>query len=169
MANHLHGRAIAQNKGGASRPRAPGNLAKAAPWLARLALAAAVLVLLMIARKFILDPVASAAVSQTHLDAPIAITNMRASFGAFPLGCALVALSCLTSPRLHLGGLATMASVIGSALVVRVAGILIDGTFAQSRTVLTAEAILLTLTVLAIFAELARRSTIQSAAGAARA
>ena len=59
---------------------------RTAPWLGRLALASAAIVRSMIARKFILDPVGSAALSQTHLDAPIGITNMRASFGAFPLG-----------------------------------------------------------------------------------
>jgi hypothetical protein len=112
----------------------------------------------MIARKFILDPVGSAAVSQTRLDAPIAITNMRASFGAFPLACALVALASLTSRRLHLGGLAVMASVIGSVLLVRIAGILVDGTYQQSHRLLAAEGTLLGITLIAIFAELARRS-----------
>ena len=141
-------------------------LAAHAPWLGKLALAAAAFIFTMIARKFILDPVGSAAASQTHLDAPIAITNMRASFGAFPLGCAIVALGSLTTRRYHLAGLTMTASVIGSALVVRVAGILADGTFMESRFVLAAESLLLVLTLIAIFAELASRSIKLAAADA---
>jgi hypothetical protein len=130
---------------------------RAAPWLSRLALGAAAFVLAMIARKFIVDPVGAAAASKISLGSALAVTNMRASFGAFPLGCALVAAGALTSRRRHLAGLATVASVIGAALAVRIYGVLIDATFRESRVVLAAEAGLLILALVAIAAELKGR------------
>jgi hypothetical protein len=132
-------------------------LSRIAPWLARIVLAGAAFILAMIARKFIADPVGAAAASQIHLGSALAMTNMRASFGAFPLGCALIAAGSLASSRLHLSGLVTVATVIGSALVVRLGGVLSDGTFAQSRTVLSAEAGLFLFSAVAIIAELSHR------------
>ena len=132
-------------------------LSRIAPSLARTVLAVAAFILAMIARKFIADPVGAAAASQIHLGSALAMTNMRASFGAFPLGCGLVAAGSLASSRFHLAGLVTVATVIGSALVVRVGGVLSDGTFAQSRTVLSAEAGLLLFSLVAIVAVLSRR------------
>jgi hypothetical protein len=132
-------------------------LSRIAPWLAKIVLAGAAFILAMIARKFIADPVGAAAASQIHLGSALAMTNMRASFGAFPLGCALVAAGSLASSRFHLAGLVTVATVIGSALVVRVGGVVSDGTFAQSRTVLSAEAGLFLFSLVAIVAELSRR------------
>jgi hypothetical protein len=78
---------------------------------------------------------------------------MRASFGAFPLGCALVAFASLRARRWHLSGLVTVAAVLGSALVVRLYGALADHTFQQSRTVLTAEALMFALSLAAIVSE----------------
>ena len=138
-------------------------LSRIAPWLARIVLAGAAFILAMIARKFIADPVGAAAASQIHLGSALAMTNMRASFGAFPLGCALVAAGSLASPRFHLSGLVTVATVIGSALVVRLGGVVSDGTFAQSRTVLSAEAGLLLFSLLAIVAVLSRRAASKAA------
>ena len=132
-------------------------LSRIAPWFARIVLAGAAFILGMIARKFIADPVGAAAASQIHLGSALAMTNMRASFGAFPLGCALVAAGSLASSRFHLSGLVTVATVIGSALVVRLGGVLSDGTFGQSRTVLSAEAGLFLLSLVAIVAVLSRR------------
>src|SRR3954469_9094711 len=103
-------------------------VARFTPWLSRIALSLTGIVLLMIARKFIGDPVHAAAASKTQLGSALAITNMRGSFGAFPLGCALVALVSVTSRRFHLSGLSTIATVLASVLVVRTYGVLADGT-----------------------------------------
>jgi len=129
-------------------------LAGTAPWLGRAALAAAGLLLLMIGGKFIADPVGAGAASGIRLASPLALTNMRASFGAFPLGCALVAFASLRSRRWSLAGLSTVAAVLGSALVVRLYGVLADNTFQESRTVLTAEAVMLTFSLAAIASEI---------------
>src|SRR5437868_1695199 len=115
------------------------------PWFSRAVLLAALVVLSLIAGKFVGDPVGSAAASGITLGTPLAVTNMRASFGAFPLGCALFVLVCLVTSSLRRTGLVFVMLVVGTALAVRVFGIILDGTFADSLRVLTAEAVLLCL------------------------
>jgi hypothetical protein len=123
------------------------------PWASRAVLLAAVFILFMIGRKFIGDPVDAAAASQIALNSPLAITNMRASFGAFPLGCALFVLVCFVTPSLRRTGLAFVALIVGTALAVRVFGIIVDGTFAESTRILAAEAVLLCLSLAAYAGE----------------
>jgi hypothetical protein len=128
-----------------------------APWLNRFVLLAATLVLAMIGRKFITDPVGAAAAANISLGSALAVTNMRASFGAFPLGCAIVAFACVISTRRHLAGLSFVATIIGVALAVRIFGVLMDGTLSESVRVLFAEGALLSFSVIGILAELSRR------------
>lgn len=142
--------------GAAGRPQA-SSLERAAPWLGRFALAAAGVVLLLVGSKFISDPAGAAAASHTVLGSAVAVTNMRASFGAFPLGCALVAFGSLASRRLHLVGLSVVATVLATVIAVRIFGIIVDATLRESLTVLSAETILLLLTTAAIVAEAASR------------
>ena len=123
------------------------------PWISRAVLLAALVVLALISRKFIADPVEAAAASDITLDSPLAITNMRASFGAFPLGCALFALLCLVTSSLRKTGLVFVALIIGTALVVRIFGIIADGTFAESLRVTIAESVLLCLSLAAYAGE----------------
>jgi hypothetical protein len=136
-------------------------LSRFTPWFSRLVLLAATLVLAMIGRKFILDPVGAAAASNMTLGSALAITNMRASFGAFPLGSAIFALLCAVSERRRLTGLYFVGTIIGTALIVRVFGILTDGTLSDSLRVLIAEGTLLTLSIAAIFAELTARMSVR--------
>jgi ABC-type amino acid transport system permease subunit len=118
---------------------------RAMPWISRAVLLAAALLLAAISRKFIGDPVGAAASSNIALNSPLAVTNMRASFGAFPLGCALFALVCLVTPSLRKTGLVFVALIIGTALIVRIFGVIVDGTFTESLHVLVAETVLLVL------------------------
>jgi hypothetical protein len=143
-------------------------LGRMAPWLARFALGAAGILLLMISGKFIADPAAAAAGSGMRLVAPVAFTNMRASFGAFPLGCALIAFASLRFRHWYLSGLSTVAAVLASALIVRAYGVLIDGTFPESRTVLIAEAVMLTVSLAAIASERAARRVARGDRGRTR-
>ena len=110
-------------------------------WLARIALLLATIILAAIARKNIVDPAAAAAASSMVLQSPLAYTNMRASFGAFPLGCAIFTLTCLTRRPLHAIGLYFVLALIGTALLVRGYGVIVDGTIGPSLRVLLAEAI----------------------------
>jgi len=123
------------------------------PWISRAVLLAAITVLSLISRKFIGHPVDAAAASDMTLGSPIAITNMRASFGAFPLGCALFVLVCLVTSSLRTTGLIFVALIVGTALVVRVFGVVADGTFAESLRVLIAETVLLGLALAAYTGE----------------
>lgn len=150
---------------GPSAKPANNRLDRLAVWAARLALAASGLVLLLVGSKFIGDPVSAAAASHTSLGSPVAVTNMRASFGAFPLGIALVALLSLISRRRHLAGLAVVATILGTVIAVRIFGILTDGTFSESLTVLGAETVLFLLCLLAIAAGLASRRNGEQAIG----
>jgi hypothetical protein len=138
---------------------APGRrrVAALAPWLGRAVLLAATLVFAMIGRKFIADPVGAAAASDITLGSAVAVTNMRASFGAFPLGCALVTLACLVSARRQVAGLAFVAIMIGCVLAVRILGVLADGSLAASEVVLTAESVLLALALAGLAAHAVRR------------
>lgn len=117
------------------------------PWVSRAVLLAALTVLTLISRKFISHPVDAAAASNMTLDSPLAITNMRASFGAFPLGCALFVLFCLATSSLRATGLVFVALIVGTALVVRIFGVVADGTLAESLHVLIAETVLLGLSL----------------------
>jgi hypothetical protein len=123
------------------------------PWTSRAVLLAALIVLALIGRKFIGDPVGAAAASDMTLNSPLAITNMRASFGAFPLGCALFVLICLVTSRLRKTGLVFVALIIGTALAVRIFGTLADGSLAQSVPLLVAETVMVSLSLAAYLAE----------------
>jgi len=116
-------------------------------WVSRAVLLAALTVLILISRKFIGHPVDAAAASDMTLGSPLAITNMRASFGAFPLGCALFVLLCLVTSSLRKTGLVFVALIVGTALVVRIFGVVADGTLAESLRVLIAETVLLGLSL----------------------
>ena len=135
-------------------------MAKFTPWLSKAVLVLATLVLALIARKFIADPVGAAAASTMTLGSALAITNMRASFGAFPLGCAIFTLICLLSSRRRINGLSFVATLVGTALAVRLFGVVADGTFIQSARVLAAEAGLVSLSGLALYAELSARTSV---------
>ncbi len=123
------------------------------PWISRAVLLAALIVLALIGRKFVGDPVEAAAASRIALGSPLAVTNMRASFGAFPLGCALFVLVCLVTSGLRRTGLVFVALIVGTALAVRIFGIVADGTLAESLRVLIAETVLWCLSLAAYAGE----------------
>ena len=135
------------------------------PWFSRLVLLAVAYVLAMVGRKLILDPVGTAAAYNMTLGSALAITNMRASFGAFPLGGAAFALLCMVSAERRLTGLYFVALVIGSALIVRVFGVVADGTFSGSLQKLITEGTILMFSVMAIFAELIARNSFRESPG----
>lgn len=120
--------------------------------LSRIVLLLGGLVLTAIGSKYVIHPVAAAAASGLRVADAVGETNVRASFGAFPLACALVIFACAISRRTHGFGLSLLATVIGTALLVRTYGIIADGTFVQSRVVLTAEAVLFTAAIAALVA-----------------
>jgi hypothetical protein len=125
----------------------------AIPWISRAVMIAAVVVLSQISNKFIGHPVNAAKASDIALGSPLAITNMRASFGAFPLGCVLFLLVCLATSSLRKTGLVFVMLIVGSALAVRIFGVVADGTFAESVHLLIPETVLLSLSFAAYAGE----------------
>jgi len=113
--------------------------------VSQVVLGLAALLLLMIAGKYIFDPGGAAMSSGIALASSLGVTNTRAGVGGFALGCAIFAALCIARPRRAMSGLWFLITVIGSVFVVRVFGILNDGTAVQSRPLLAAEAVLLAL------------------------
>ena len=125
-------------------------LERISPWLTRVVLLFAAFLLSMIGRKYISDPVAAVRDSGIVLSTPMALTTVRASFGAFSLACGTVAMVCLVSRHRNRFGLWFIALVIGVVLAVRVYGIIEDGTLRENQRVLTAELALFSMTVVAL-------------------
>lgn len=127
--------------------------ARVVPWISRAVMFAALVVLSLISSKFIGHPADAAAASDITLGSPLAVTNMRASFGAFPLACALFLLLCLATSSLRRTGLVFVMLIIGTALVVRIFGVVADGTLAESLRLLMAETVLFSLSLAAYAGE----------------
>jgi hypothetical protein len=125
-------------------------LQRTASWLTRIVLLFATLLFAMIGRKYVFDPVSAVHDAGIQLTTPMALTTMRASFGAFPLACAVVILTCLVSSARNRVGLWFIAILNGVVLSVRFYGIATDGTLAENQLVLTAETVLFTVTVIAL-------------------
>jgi hypothetical protein len=127
------------------------------PWLSRLVILAVAGLFTMISFKFVLDPQHAAASSGITLDTAIGTTNARAGFGGFPLGFAVLLVSCLFSSRLLLAALASIATLAAVILAVRLYGAAQDGTFGQSAHLLIPEAAILLVSLLAALMETRRR------------
>jgi len=130
---------------------------KIAPWLTRIMLTPPTIIFTLIASRYLFHPVQTGAEIGLAFNAPLAVTIIRVGFGAFPLGCALFTLSCLLSKRRVLTGLGFVSTMIGAALVVRVFGMLADGTVAQSMKPVRAEIGILVVMAVGILLELGRR------------
>ena len=126
-------------------------------WFNRFVLLAATLIFAVIGTRYSIDPVGAAAATGISLGSALAVSTMRVGFGAFPLGCALVAFACLISPRRLPTGLSFVAAIFGVALAVRVLAILDDGTLTQSLSLLSAETILLTLAIVGLVVDMGDR------------
>ena len=132
-------------------------MARITPWLSRAVLLVAALLLGLIGSKFIVDPVGAAAQSTMTLGTPLAVTNMRASFGAFPLGSSIFTLICLFSAR-RMIGLYFVMTIIGAALAARLFGVAADGTLFESLRLIGVETLLLLLSGAALYLELEQPS-----------
>jgi hypothetical protein len=92
------------------------------------------------------------------------MTIARVGFGAFPLACSLFTLSCLLSSRRLLTGLGFVATVMSAALVVRVFGMLADGTTKENMHLVVAELVFFVLMLAGILIERGRRQQVRQAA-----
>ena len=130
---------------------------KIAPWLSRIILVPPTVIFTLIALRYISKPAQAAAAVGISLNTPLAATILRIGFGAFPLGAALFTLWCLISSRRILTGLTFVGIMLGMALIVRVFGMLADGTVKESMALVRSEAILLIICGLGVALEFGRR------------
>jgi Na+/proline symporter len=130
---------------------------KLSPWISRLVILAVAGLFTMISLKFVLDPQHSAANAGITIASGIGTTNTRAGFGGFPLGFAAILVFCLFSLNRLLAALASIATVAGIILLVRLFGAAQDATFGQSAHLLIPEVAILVVSLLAAFIEASRR------------
>ncbi|MGH9675751.1 MAG: hypothetical protein ACRD36_01500 [Candidatus Acidiferrum sp.] len=130
---------------------------KIAPRITPIILLPPTLVFAMIVSRFLFNPVHAASAVGISFDSPLGVTIARVGFGAFPLACSLFTFSCLLSPRRLLTGFGFVSTVLGAALVVRVFGMLADGTTQQNMHLVVAEIVMLALMLTGVFVELGKR------------
>ncbi len=128
-----------------------------APWINRLALAAATLIFTAIGMRYITDPVRASAATGVTLNSGLATTTTRIGFGALPLAFALFTFVCLLSRRRLLIGVSLVATVVTTAIVVRLYSIVADGRVPESARLFIPEAIILLLSLGGLRLEAARR------------
>jgi hypothetical protein len=136
---------------------------KFAPWLTRVMLLAPTVIFALIASRYLVDPVHAGAAVGLAFNSPMAITVTRVASGAFPLACSIFTLSCLVSTRRVLTGLGFVAMIMAVALIVRVSGMLVDGSVRDNMGLVRAESIMLVLFIIGVFIERGRRNQLKQA------
>lgn len=128
-----------------------------APWINRFVLLGATLIFSVIGLRYIADPVHTAAATGVTFNSALASTTTRVGSGAFPLGLAIFTFACLISARRLLVGVSLIATVITTAIVVRIVGVVVDGPALDSTRLFIPEGIMLILAVVGMVLETARR------------
>ena len=135
-----------------------------APWLTRLMLLAPTVIFAMIASRYLFNPIRAGAAIGLAFNSPMAITVARVGFGAFPLACSIFTLSCLVSTPRILTGLGFVAMIMASALIVRVSGMLVDGSVRDNIGLVRAESVMIVVIIIGLFIERGRRNHIRQTA-----
>jgi hypothetical protein len=130
---------------------------RVAPWLARLSLVPPTVIFGLIAGKYMTHPVEAGASIDLAFKSALAVTIVRVGFGAFPLGCSIFTLSCLVSKRRLLTGLEFVSTMVVVVLLVRIFGMLVDGTVSENMRLVGVELGLLALMIAGLVIELGRR------------
>jgi len=123
--------------------------------LLRVPLVMMTVIFTLISFRYLAHPVRSAAEVGISFSAPGGITIARVGFAAFPLALAILAFTSLISARWRLAGLYMVLTVDSVVMAVRILGFWLDHSTA-SAPLLAPEAVLLTLSLLAIRLESAR-------------
>jgi hypothetical protein len=129
------------------------SLQRFAPWINRLVLLAATLIFTMIGLRYISDPVRAAAASGATLNSSLATTTTRIGLGAFPLGFAIFSFTCLISARRLVTGVSLVATIISTAILVRLFSIRVDGLVAESSRLFVPETVILFLSLSGLLLE----------------
>ena len=120
-------------------------LSNFAPWINRLALAAATMIFTTIGMRYITDPARASAATGVTLSSGLAATTTRIGFVAFPLAFALFSFACLLSKRRLLIGVSLVATVVTTAIGVRLFSLATDGMVPESARLFIPETIILVL------------------------
>jgi hypothetical protein len=131
-------------------------LSRFAPWVNRLVLAAATLIFTMIGLRYIVDPVKASAAIGVTLNSSLAASVTRIGFGGFPLAIAIFSFTCLLSTRRMVTGVSLVATVIGTAIVVRLISLAADGVIPESVRLFVPETVILLLAISGLLLEAAR-------------
>jgi hypothetical protein len=132
-------------------------LSRFTPWINRFVLLAATLIFSGIGFRFIVDPQSAAAGRGVVLNSPMAFTTVRIGLGGFPLALAIVTLACLISTNRHVIGVWVVMTVITTAIVVRLVGVVMDGPATESVRLFIPEGVLLALCVTSLLLQQDRR------------
>ena len=116
-------------------------------WINRLVLAAATAIFTAIGLRHIADPVGASAATGAALNSALAITTTRIGFGAFPFSFALFSFYCLLSKQRLRTGVSLVATVLTTAILVRLISTAVDGAAPQSVRLFIPEAAILLLSI----------------------
>ena len=128
-----------------------------APWLSRIILVAPTFIFVLIAVKYLTQPAQAAAEVGISLTSPLGMTILRVGFGAFPLGSAIFTFACLISKRRILTGLSFVTTMVGVVLIVRIYGMLVDGSVNESMALIRPELFLLALCFIGLIIQFSRQ------------
>lgn len=131
------------------------NSSRFAAVLRRAPLAMMTVIFTLISFRFLAHPVRAAAETGISFTSPSGITIARVGFAAFPLALAILAFASLISSRWRLAGLYMVLTVDSVVIAVRILGFWLDHSTA-SAPLLIPEAVLLTLSIIAIRLESSR-------------
>jgi hypothetical protein len=133
-----------------------------APWIQRIVLAAATFVFGAIGMRYVADPVQAATATGATLNTAFAVTTTRVGFGAFPLGVAIFTVTSLFSTRRLVPAVQLVATLVTSAIVVRVIGIIADGAVPASSKLFIPEGVILLLSLTGLLLQPKREPGAQS-------
>jgi hypothetical protein len=117
--------------------------------LRRAPLVMATVIFTLISFRYLAHPVRAAAEAGIAFTSPGGITIARVGFAGFPLSLAILAFASLISARWRLAGLYMVLTVDSAVMAVRILGFWLDHSTA-SAVLLAPEAVLLTLSIIAI-------------------
>src|SRR5262245_14433574 len=124
-----------------------------APWINRLVLATATVIFTVIGFRYISDPVRAAAATGATLNSALATTTARIGF---PLGLAIFSFTCLISARRLVAGVSLVATIVSTAIAVRLFSVRVDGMVAESSMLFVPETVILLLSLSGLLLEAAR-------------
>lgn len=127
-----------------------------APWINRAVLGAASVIFTMIGMRYLADPAGAAANTGVTLTSALAATTTRIGFGAFPLAIAIFSFLCLLSAQRQRAGVSLVATVLMTAIAVRLWSIAVDGAVAQSTRLFLPEGVIFVLALTGLLLEAAR-------------